>query len=86
MAFAKEDLDFIVDQLTGIVDFEVKKMFGGVGFFHDGLMFAMIGYGKFRLKVDESNQSDFEEKGMKPLHSKSKKKGMPYLGSSCRSP
>ena len=38
----------------------------------------MIGGNVFKLKVDESNKMDFEAKGMKPHHSNSKKKGMPY--------
>lgn len=41
-------------------------------------MFGKIGGDTFRLKVDESNQADYEEKGMKPFFSKHKKKGMPY--------
>ncbi|MEZ5038603.1 MAG: TfoX/Sxy family protein [Saprospiraceae bacterium] len=71
-------LNYVSDQLTEIGEFETKKMFGGIGFFKDGNMFAMIGNNVFRLKVDESNQADFEKHGMKPYHSDTKKKGMPY--------
>ena len=53
-------------------------MFGGIGIFKDELMFAKIGGDTFRLKVDESNQKQLEERGMKPFHSEKKKKGMPY--------
>jgi len=69
---------FIKDQLSNIDGVEHKKMFGGIGFFKEGLMFAMIGYGKFRLKVDDTNKAEFEARGMKPFESTSKKKGMPY--------
>jgi len=41
-------------------------------------MFGKIGGDTFRLKVDESNEQHFENKGMKPYHSEKKKKGMPY--------
>ena len=78
MAVQKEYIDFVIDQLELIQPFETKKMFGGVGFFKEGKMFAMIGGNQFRLKVDESNKGAFEEAGMKPYQSSTKKKGMPY--------
>jgi len=71
-------LSYIKDQLSEFGKYETKKMFGGIGFFKDRSMFGMIGDNVFRLKVDESNQTDFESKGMKPYHSDTKKKGMPY--------
>ena len=71
-------LQYIKDQLSSLEPIEYKNMFGGVGIFKDGVMFAKIGGDTFRLKVDESNQADFEAKGMKPYFSEKKKKGMPY--------
>ena len=41
-------------------------------------MFGKIGGDTLRLKVDEHNQKDYEEKGMSPYFSEKKKKGMPY--------
>ena len=78
MAVNEDFLRFIIDQLSDSGPFETKKMFGGIGFFKDGHMFGMIGGDKFRLKVDETNQKDFEDLGMKPYHDMTKKKGMPY--------
>ncbi len=78
MASNEEYLDYIKDQLSAFGEFETKKMFGGHGFFKDGLMFGMLGSGTFRLKVDESNEQDYIDKGMKPYYSDKKKKGMPY--------
>jgi len=78
MASNEEYLEYIKDQLSGLGEFETKKMFGGHGFFKDGLMFGMLGSGIFRLKVDESNEQDYIDKGMKPYYSDKKKKGMPY--------
>jgi len=78
MAVKEEFLNYIKDQLSELGEIETKKMFGGIGFFKQGFMFAMIGGDTFKLKVDESNKMDFEAKGMKPHHSTSKKKGMPY--------
>ncbi|MEQ9304577.1 MAG: TfoX/Sxy family protein [Marinoscillum sp.] len=78
MAINKEYLLFVLDQLSEFGKIETKNMFGGIGIFKDGIMFAKIGGETFRLKVDETNQKQFEERGMKPFHSEKKKKGMPY--------
>lgn len=78
MAYSQDYLDYILDQLALFGDVQTKKMFGGVGFFFDGLMFGMLGDDTFRLKVDESNIADYEARDMQPFSSGSKKKGMPY--------
>ncbi len=78
MAVDQNQLEFIEDQLQSFGGVTAKKMFGGIGFFREGLMFGMLGGGVFRLKVDEHNRADFEDRGMKPYQSKKKGKGMPY--------
>lgn len=78
MAVSENFLSYIQDQLSEFKGVETKRMFGGIGLFKEGLMFGMIGGDKFRLKVDETNKADFEEKGMKSYYSDKKKKGMPY--------
>ncbi|GAB3654361.1 TfoX/Sxy family protein [Echinicola sediminis] len=78
MAVNEAYLNYILDQLSEFGKVETKKMFGGVGIFKEGLMFAKIGGDIFRLKVDATNQKQFEDKGMKPFYSETKKKGMPY--------
>lgn len=78
MAVSESYLSYILDQLSEFGPIDAKKMFGGVGLFKEGLMFGKIGGDTFRLKVDDHNQKEYEEKGMKPFYSASKKKGMPY--------
>ena len=78
MAVNENFAQFVKDQLSEFGEVEFKNMFGGIGIFKDGLMFAKIGGDKFRLKVDDSNKQQFEDKGMKPFYSEKKKKGMPY--------
>jgi len=78
MAVNEDFLVYVQDQLSSFGKVEVKRMFGGIGLFKDGVMFGKIGGDTFRLKVDESNKKDFEERGMKPFFSEKKKKGMPY--------
>lgn len=79
MAVNASYLEFVKDQLAVFGGFETKKMFGGIGFFKEGVMFAMMGKDTFRLKVDDSNRSDFEAHGMVAFQSDTKKKGMPYF-------
>ena len=78
MAIDQSQLQFIEEQLAAFGHVTSKRMFGGIGFFREGLMFGMLGGGIFRLKVDDENKADFEAHGMKPYHSKKKGKGMPY--------
>ena len=78
MAVSEDFLNKVLDQLSNFGDVEIKKMFGGVGLFHEGLMFGKIGGDTFRLKVDDNNKNDYINKGMKPFYSEKKKKGMPY--------
>ncbi len=78
MAYSEDYLNFVIDQLSEFGDFEHKKMFGGIGFFKEGKMFAGIMYGNFCLKVGDSNRKDFDDRGIANFRSSSKKKGMPY--------
>ena len=78
MPVSKDYAKFVQDQLSEFGEVEFKSMFGGIGIFKEGVMFAKIGGDTFRLKVDETNQKQFEDRGMKPFHSEKKKKGMPY--------
>ena len=78
MAYKQEFLDYVNDQLSDLDNIVTKKMFGGVGFFREGIMFGMIGDGRFRLRVDDENRGDYEAYDMGPLLSKAKGKSMPY--------
>lgn len=42
-------------------------MFGGVGFYGDGLFFALMARDSLYFKVDDSNRRDFEGAGMGPF-------------------
>ncbi len=78
MAINQDLANYITDQLSTFGNFESKKMFGGVGYFREGLMFGLLGKDVFHLKVDDNNRADYEAKGMKAFMSSEKKKGMPY--------
>lgn len=79
MAVSESTIEYIKDQLSEFSDVEMKKMFGGIGIFLDGIMFGMItAKEQFMMRVGEANQQDFEAKGSKPFHHEKKGKGMPY--------
>ena len=78
MAVTEQTISLFKNQLSSFEPFDVKKMFGGIGLYKEKLMFAMIADEKLRLKVDDQNQSEFEEAGMKPYFSNKKGKSMPY--------
>lgn len=78
MAVNEDFLLYIQDQLAGVAPTESKKMFGGIGFFKDGLMFGMIANNIFRLKMGPANLPDFKSFGMEPMYSKDKKSSLPY--------
>ena len=59
-----EFTDYILDQLSGIGEFETKNMFGGTALLRNGVAFAKIKHGSLWLKVDDGNINDFIEKGM----------------------
>jgi DNA transformation protein len=55
---------FTLDQLEGLIEFESKRMFGGIALLYGGSAFAKIKYNKVWLKVDDSNRKDFINQGM----------------------
>lgn len=58
-------LTFVLDQLQGLGEIHHKRMFGGVGLYHDGLFFAALDpAGRLAFKVDDSNRGDYEAAGM----------------------
>lgn len=76
----KEEMTaYLVGQLREMGPVTTKKMFGGVGIFLEGTMFAKItGDGIPFLRVDDTNRGDFETLGQEQFYSGDKKKGMPY--------
>jgi DNA transformation protein len=58
---------FVLDQLSQVAPVTTRPMFGGLTFFHEGRAFALIAEERLYFKVDDSNRSDFEAKGMGPF-------------------
>ncbi|WP_026481624.1 TfoX/Sxy family protein [Ahrensia sp. 13_GOM-1096m] len=76
------DEDFLRDLFASIAPLSFRKMFGGLGIYTDGLIFAVILKGELMLKGDEHCCEQFEAAGMTRWtynNSKSGKKVlMPY--------
>jgi DNA transformation protein len=45
----------------------VRRMFGGLGVFRDGLMFALVADGTLYFKVDAASRASFEGEGGRPF-------------------
>ena len=44
-----------------------RRMFGGHGLYHEGLMFAIVADNRLYLKTDDINRADFEALGLAPF-------------------
>ncbi len=59
---------FVLDQLGRVAPpIRAKSMFGGVGIYSSDVFFALIAGDELYLKVDESNQLDYEARGIGPF-------------------
>jgi DNA transformation protein len=62
-----EFISYVLDQLSGFGEVTPRKMFGGAGLYHDGLMFALIANDILYFKVDVGNRGDYESAGSEPF-------------------
>lgn len=56
--------DFVVDQLEGVGDITVRKMFGGFGIYSEGTFFAIISDGVLYFKTNEKTRQRYSDAGM----------------------
>ena len=59
-----EFTDYLQELLKHFGPIQVKRMFGGEGIYHEGLMFALIADDTLYLKADEHNRAEFEQLGL----------------------
>ncbi len=64
MAVSAGFADFLKEQLADFGPVTIKRMFGGAGVYHDGLMFALIADDVLYFKADEENRTMFEAEGL----------------------
>ena len=59
--------DFVLDVLRAWRPVTARRMFGGHGIYHAGVMFALIADGQLYLKVDDESRADFVAAGLAPF-------------------
>ena len=85
MAVSAGFADFVREQMMAVGPIALRRMFGGMGVFRDGLMFALIVDDVLYLKASEEGRAVFEAEGLKPF-SYATKKGEHTLTSYWRAP
>jgi DNA transformation protein len=60
-------IEFLKDQLADLGPVTVRRMFGGAGIYHDGVMFALVAEETLYFKADELTKADFEAEGLGPF-------------------
>lgn len=63
MSEARAFADHVIDLLERFGRCEARRMFGGFGIFHQGLMFGLIADGSLYLKADAESRPLFEAEG-----------------------
>ena len=64
MAVTPEYRAYIEDLVAPLGHVSTRRMFGGLGVFYRGLMFALIARDVLHFKVDDVNRPDYEAAGM----------------------
>jgi DNA transformation protein len=82
MAVSAEFIAYLDDLFSVVPGSEIKRMFGGVGVFRHGLMYALaMSDGRIALKADEENVPAFKAEGCEEWtyeRRKSPKRSMNY--------
>lgn len=58
---------YVLEQLAELGGVDARRMFGGVGLYHDTLFFALIDDDGLYFKVGASNLAEYVARGMKPF-------------------
>jgi DNA transformation protein and related proteins len=67
MASSKEFIEFLHEVFESFGPIQAKRMFGGYGIYHDGLMFGLVIDNQLYLKSDAENLTFFEAQGLGPF-------------------
>lgn len=60
-------VDNVLEQFIGVEGISTRRMFGGVGIYRYGAMFAIVADGRLYFKVDEANKPDYQNAGSVPF-------------------
>lgn len=62
-----EFIDYLHEVFALFGTIQARRMFGGYGIYHDGLMFALVVDDTLYLKADQANLASFENAGLPPF-------------------
>jgi DNA transformation protein len=68
MTGRSEFVAFVADQMAGLGQVTVRRMFGGAGIFHAGAMIGLIADESLYLRSDHETTAEFERLGLEPFH------------------
>lgn len=80
MPVTPEFRDYVIDQLAGFADIQVRAMFGGYGLYAEGEIFSFLLDDVLYFKADDANRGRFEAEGARQFvpFSRGKPFPMPY--------
>ncbi|WP_336799685.1 TfoX/Sxy family protein [Kaistia sp. MMO-174] len=61
------DLDYLAELFEPVGGVRIRRLFGGLGFFRDGLMFGIWQDDTIYLKADDATRPAFEAEGCGPF-------------------
>lgn len=62
-----DSIDYLCDLFQAFGPVTPRRMFGGYGLYHAGLMFALVADDQIYFKADAGNVADFEQAGLPPF-------------------
>ncbi len=69
-----EFINFLHEVFSDFGTINSRKMFGGYGIYHDGLMFGLVADDSLYLKADETTKQQFIDKDLPPFEYDKKNK------------
>jgi DNA transformation protein len=59
-----EFIEFLTEVFLDFGPISARKMFGGYGIYHEGLMFGLVEQDSLYLKADQTTRAHFEARGL----------------------
>ncbi|MCP5144783.1 MAG: TfoX/Sxy family protein [Gammaproteobacteria bacterium] len=67
MATGKEFAEYLHEVFAQFGPIQTRRMFGGHGVYHEGLMFGLVADSALYLKADAQTTGQFTERGLQPF-------------------
>jgi DNA transformation protein len=67
MPVSTDYLAYVIEQLSQCVRVRTRRMFGGIGLYHEHWFFALIDDDQLYFKVNDATRNDFMVRGSQPF-------------------